>query len=770
MDSSSPQPSSPPPLPPPPPPPTTTELNNNMTTEATEILNRLIKITPEREIDTSQLYYAKKTCTPNRQQKLITSSSMPTKSMQQHLIQLYFKHCYSTCPIIPKRLFFKQFESSSSKTTKSLTIPILLLMMFAHGAQYQQKTFNDADTYFKQAKSLLDNELTHPTLSTIITLVLMALYDSIENKYATMYSAMAFQLCFDLDLMRNYSGDYLFNKPTVSEDLELKKRICWSCYYLDKLIHIQQGQPWIMKRQDIELDLPLLQPGDDVIEHEILEGFCSMIKLLQIAERVLQPSSSANNSSNQPMIRSHSSANNNEQIVSLNNDNKLLHWLRSLPCHLQWTPLISNTTTTIPTMPDPPSNSMLCQLHLMYNLIELYVLKPFSTLNAKSIHQRSITIATNITRLVTTLSDNTSWIFNYPFMIHALTEATKVHLGDCSFTDNPTIARHSQTMFQQAIQTLKSFITTENKKSSFISCLVAPFLIALDQVLTDATLVTTIEEEEMMTPFVLSNSLNRQQEEQQQPWSKLEYFAANGQLVTPPTVKSKATNHVQYYHPPVMTTQNPFYNTQHSAITDNHLFHLSTSSWRPHSGMTPDRIQYHTFYNSNDSWQQSINRKSQQLQESSSNSSNDIAAIVAQIQEQQNNKSSTSNTTASDSNTVVDNSNDWNNSNNNNNNTTTNNNNSNQSTPSQHEDLLYSLLQEEVSRPVIEQQPRYPAQYMNVGLGIYASAHQHHNDVIRQHLPVSGNSTMRPAAILTHQGQVIVQNHNNHHLNQNNNQ
>jgi hypothetical protein len=742
--------------------------NSQQVEEATEILNRLCKIIPNKEIDTSQLICRLERETP----RMKKSSFMPAKSMQQHLIQLYFKHCYSTWPMIPKRLFFKQLESSNSTQQRSLINPILLYMMFAHGAQYQQKTIADADSYFKQAKSLLDYELAHPTLSTIIALVLMALYDSSENTCSTMYSAMAFQLCSDLDLMRNYSGDYNNSKPSTTEQLELKKRICWSCYYLDKLIHLQNGQPWMIKRQDIELDLPLLQPGDDVIEHEILEGFSSMIKLLQIAERVLQPQSQQqNNISNQPMIRSHS-MNDNSQILSLNNDNELLHWLRSLPSHLQWTPLILNTNNNAtPSIPDLPSNPMLCQLHLMYNIIELYVLKPYSTFNAsKSIYQRSITIATNMTRLITTLSDNSSWIFNYPFTINALFESIKMHLRDCSYSDkNLSITRHAQTMFQQAMRTMKNYLILDMKRNS-ITPLVIPFLSALDQVLTDAN--TTVSEEIMAnTPFEMSTLNSRHHhgvEEERQQWSKLDYFA-NG-LVTPPTVKSKSTGaaNIQYYHPPVMTTQNPFHSAssvQHSAMTDNNLFHLSTSSWRPNSNsMSPNRIQYNaaagnSFYNNSDSWQhQHSTRKSPNNQESS-----DIAAIVAQIQQ---NKSG-----SNSANTTSENDNDWNNNNNTN---------SNQSTPSQHEDLLYTLLQQQQeeavavvsSRPVVtaaaEQQPRFqPYPYMNVGLGIYASAHQHHNDVIRQHLPVSTSSgTMRPAAILTHQGQVIVQ--NSTHLHNNN--
>jgi hypothetical protein len=57
--------------------------------------------------------------------------------------------------------------------------------------------------------------------------------------------------------------------------------------------------------------------------------------------------------------------------------------------------------------------------------------------------------------------------------------------------------------------------------------------------------------------------------------------------------------------------------------------------------------------------------------------------------------------------------------------------------------------------------PQQP-QYMNIGLGVYASAHQHHTDVIRQHFMSSDdrNNSVRPV-ILTHHGNVVVANENN---------
>lgn len=622
---------------------------------ATEILSRLCKSNPGQgkegkwELNYQQLVMTRNRKLDYKQPKV----DLPTKTIQQDLIQLYFKYCYPTFPIIPKRLFFKQFESS---TIKLLTSPILLLIIFAHGSQYHDKL--DGDVYFNQAKSLLEYEMNYPTKSTIIALTLMSLYESGINTCSTMYSAMAFQMCMDMDLFKNHG-----------EFMELKKRICWSCYYLDKIIHLQSGKPWIIKSKDIEMDMPLLQPGDDIHEQKVLQVFTNIIKLLQIAERVLQQ---------------------NQPIVSVNSDNELIHWLRSLPQQLQWTPLIIQTT---PQIPDPPASQFICLVHLLYNYTELLVLKPYLSSTVKSIHQKSVAIATNLTRIIVTLLDNRDWIFNFNLVMVALFESIKIHLRDCA-SSNINLARHARYMFQQSMKAMKSLLKLDEKKNSITLTLTA-FLTSLDQALNDANI-----DEDMMTPFVLG-SLNPRQEE-------VNYFGNT--LVTPPVVKSKSN---LYYHPPSM-------------MYNNNLFQ---STWR--ATMTPDRFQYNRpldFLASEDAKQHS---QAELLSHSS-----DIAALVAQIQD-----GNTSSNTSETTNTATS--------------TPTNNNN---------EDLLYSLLSDRQPEPEPPQQPqqRFTYPYTNVGLGIYASAHQHHNDVIRQHLPTSSSSAgpMTRPVVLAHQGQVIVTTNN----------
>ncbi|GAN05823.1 hypothetical protein MAM1_0102d05299 [Mucor ambiguus] len=783
-------------------------IDQKLLSSTTEILNRLNKLWPAEgkegkwDLDQTKLNLSTMKSKAPSHDHTLGIEYLPSKAIQHAHIQSYFKHCYSIFPIIPKRIFFKQFDSPIQHYNASyLLTPVLLLMVMAHGAQQTQD--DESDTWFQHAKSLIlqqnhqQQQYSKPKLSTVISLTLMSQFQSTYNPNPAIYGAMAFQMCLDLNLMRNYTGELDMKNDMLYQDemdggsdlKELQKRVCWGCYTLDKLLHIQTGQPWMLRNRDVCLDMPLLQPGDDITEHQILETFVCTIKLLQIAERTLQ-SDQQQAAMHQPIVRTHT-----YDQMSLNSDNALLDWLRSLPLHLQWTPLLNNNgSSNTLTTPTQPSNLMVCHLHMLYNIIELCVLKPYVSSTVKSIQTRSAAVATHLVRLISALIDHdATWHYNYDFTTYALIESIKFHLGQCS-CENLVLARHARFMFQQSMPLMKKLLTmvktssTLDKITQFITNLEKAITEADDRADAAANNADVFGQDDIMTPFVLG-SLNaaRYGDEERQQWSKLDYFA-NG-LITPPTVKSKPSISMSstMFVPPTMSSFHSYGAGGHSAITDNlfqtaavaaaaatavhaqtqastqpqpHQQHHEQQDWRA----TPDRFQYtkiNTATSNNNNhhpleflhnqqqqqqpqWLPATSTKKSSTSTADTNNSDltDIDALVAQIQESNNspnshsssNDSASSSTTAAVAATVA-------------------------MVTNEGENLLYSLLSDRgggansnatssskstttsnaTNAPPTRNQSysSIVQPYMNVGLGIYASAHQHHNDVIRQHLPAN---------------------------------
>ncbi|KAG0168295.1 hypothetical protein DFQ28_008645 [Apophysomyces sp. BC1034] len=322
--------------------------------------------------------------------------------------------------------------------------------MYAHAAQLSPNSMLDPHFFFKQARSMLDGYLDIPRLSTVVALCLLALYESSQHKGDTqcrswVYSGMAFRMCLDLGLhkRRCQSGD-----RTRDIDVELQKRVFWACYCLDKLESICSGRPWMLHGKDIDLDLPLLQPGDDLEEHGTLEYFVACIKLMRLSERILVPDSIY---APRPVIQTQ-----RDEQMSLNFDNELLHWLRTLPPHLQWTPYPTHSNI-VPSQ--PPANAMVAHLHLLYNTVELHVIRPYAS--ARLVHRRCFAVATNITQLSCALAEQTHFILSYQFAAHAITAAVRVHAVDCG-SENLSFARHSRVMFQRSLRSLQTLLQHRN--------------------------------------------------------------------------------------------------------------------------------------------------------------------------------------------------------------------------------------------------------------------------------------------------------------------
>ncbi|KAI8142469.1 fungal-specific transcription factor domain-containing protein [Fennellomyces sp. T-0311] len=416
--------------------------------ETTEVLDELCASWPaegmeRRWVVDEDVLYAEKLPVEGLSDRMASSNN--NLVIQQHLIGLFFRHRYPIFPIIPKRILYDHLERRGFLCT-----PLLLNTIYAHAAHFADDDRNQAKMYYARAIELLDDYLDVPRLSTIVALCLLSLYEQVNesgssNYSATLcrsqaYSSIAFRMCFDLGIHKRY----LLNQRLSRGDVELHKRILWSCYCLDKMQNVCLGRPWVIQSKDIDLDLPLTQPGDDVEEHEVIEYFSTLIKLLQICEHAFQTDTVR---SARTVVRSIE-----QEQLAYSFDSGLLLWLRSLPTHLQWTPFPTQTNVVAT---HPPPNAMIAHLHLFYNLIELGVLRPYSAITGKTIQQRCSTIATNITQLTCSLAEQTNFILSYSFVADAIMAAVRVHLLNCS-SENMTFARHSRFMFQRSLRSLRT--------------------------------------------------------------------------------------------------------------------------------------------------------------------------------------------------------------------------------------------------------------------------------------------------------------------------
>lgn len=136
------------------------------------------------------------------------------------------------------------------------------------------KQYDDGKLFLRQARTLLFEELSQGSngIPTVQTLLLLSAQEcSAGNRtQAWLYSGMAFRLIEDMGITidgQRYAGSILMS----DEDIEIRHRLFWSCYFWDKLISLYLGRsptlrhstvspPQIMRKLSIYLpiDLPSL--------------------------------------------------------------------------------------------------------------------------------------------------------------------------------------------------------------------------------------------------------------------------------------------------------------------------------------------------------------------------------------------------------------------------------------------------------------------------------------------------------------------------------
>ncbi|KAI7882386.1 hypothetical protein K492DRAFT_145231 [Lichtheimia hyalospora FSU 10163] len=218
-----------------------------------------------------------------------TTIDMPTRDIQERLLQIFFIHCHpAILPTFSRRMFFDQLHVKGPLIT-----PLLLNVMYAYAAKHLSDTSTtnshlQADVFFSRARQLVDDFLDVPRVSTVIALLYMTTFEGTSgirwsHTRAWMYCGMAVRMCLDLGLHTTH-----YSSQMSLFDIELRKRVLWACYVMDKWASGMAERPWMLRAQDLVLEFPAPMPEDDPQEVTILNNFISLCRLSILTEKVAE--------------------------------------------------------------------------------------------------------------------------------------------------------------------------------------------------------------------------------------------------------------------------------------------------------------------------------------------------------------------------------------------------------------------------------------------------------------------------------------------------
>lgn len=207
----------------------------------------------------------------------------------------------------------------------------------------------------QRVKTLLGEEMDKSKITTVQALLVMscslfALGD--EGSAAWLYAGTAYRMIIDLGM--HVDAEHLPNLRSLSdEDLEIRRRVFWGAFVVDKLHSLYQGRPVSLQEGDIRVPTTFLDTYEELESWKpfaypetrsyvgspsySVSTFVQLCKLSVIMNRILN--------------KVYAERSSRRSVQELVNDLKFLHqelvqWREDLPGHLTFNP--GDTSAIIP--------------------------------------------------------------------------------------------------------------------------------------------------------------------------------------------------------------------------------------------------------------------------------------------------------------------------------------------------------------------------------------------------------------------------------------
>ncbi|KAH6677710.1 fungal-specific transcription factor domain-containing protein [Halenospora varia] len=186
------------------------------------------------------------------------------------LLKGYLKHISTRWPILHST-YLRGLHARRDALGNSYEKSVLHLV-YASGGRFLETTGETGaffpDRHHSAGMKYLDELLQYHDIRSVQILILLAIYSlrAPKGPGAWTYIGLAMRSCIDLGLHRRTLA-----KRYPLLEVEIRKRIFWTCYSLDRQISIILGRPFAISDKDIDAELPL-DVNESVLDFTTLEA------------------------------------------------------------------------------------------------------------------------------------------------------------------------------------------------------------------------------------------------------------------------------------------------------------------------------------------------------------------------------------------------------------------------------------------------------------------------------------------------------------------
>ncbi|KAH8552423.1 fungal-specific transcription factor domain-containing protein [Umbelopsis sp. PMI_123] len=365
---------------------------------------------------------------------------MPPPDLAEHLIDIYFKYCYTVLPVLHKETFLKRLQDPQNPPPA-----ILMNAIFAIASRlstdkrvYQPNELCDqtGKAFFDRVQALLDEDMDKVSTATIQSLLLIAShqYGAKKGNRSWIYTGMALRMAQSMGLNRNCDR---WNISTAEK--EERKRTFWCCYIVDRMSSTSYGRQLGLDDREIDVGLPSEEDNISDGSIPVVDYMRHYVKLCEISGKVLQDiySVTINKSTVSPV----------EKLTKLH---AMLHeWKIELPPFLQYEPQ-HNLSRQIPHL-------AICQLHMVYYNTVITLHRPYIPLSQQRIPYPSLQIcisaAYSILNIAESLSSEERFKYALNYCVLCLFTCGAM-FTTLSKSDDSRIALEAQTSIDRLLRLL----------------------------------------------------------------------------------------------------------------------------------------------------------------------------------------------------------------------------------------------------------------------------------------------------------------------------
>lgn len=278
---------------------------------------------------------------------------LPSRFVADRLVDAYFKYRHPLNTYLHeetfrhryRRIWLSQDLGGEEATQQSLAWFGLVNLVFAFGSDHAQVTgrsAGDRSRYFKRAKTLIFSGLLQSgSVELVQALLLMGqyLHGSLELNNCWTVVGLAIRTAQGLGLHLDPSS---FTSDIIEQ--EVRKRVWWGCFVLDRVLSMKVGRPTIHDGPSIEVGMPLAI-DDEFLSNEEgrsmqpqgtpskLEYFNQIIPQCRLMEKILE---TLYNRTRPGDSKQKALADTPQFLaLSIELDGELVTWQENLPNHLK---------------------------------------------------------------------------------------------------------------------------------------------------------------------------------------------------------------------------------------------------------------------------------------------------------------------------------------------------------------------------------------------------------------------------------------------------